>query len=71
MYLRYGALCIVLNDGIWKGNTGFLLVFYSNFASIMHRFRDNDVFLQTGNDVIVIPTLGGAVRSFRRRILKG
>ena len=38
---------------------------YSNFTSIMHRFRDNDVFLQTGNDVMVIPPLGGAARSFR------
>ena len=44
---------------------------HSKFSSIMHRFRDNDVFLQTGNDVMVIPPLGGAVRSFRWRILKG
>ena len=57
------VLCTVLNDGMWKGNNGFLLVFNSNFTSIMHCFRDNDVFLQTGNDVMVIPPLGGAVRS--------
>ena len=37
----------------------------------MHSFRDNEVFLQTGNDVMVISPLGGAVRSFRWRILKG
>ena len=53
-----GALCSVFNVGICKGNDGFLLVFYSNFTSIMHRLRDNDVFLQTGNDVMVIPPLG-------------
>ena len=51
-------------------NSGLLLVFYSKFISITHRFRDNDVFLQTGNDVMVIPLLEGAVRSFRWRILK-
>ena len=52
--LIWGALCTVLNDGIRKGNTGFLLVFNSNFISIMHCSRDNDVFLQTGNDVYFI-----------------
>ena len=70
-HLRLGAPCSVLNDEIWKGSYEFQLVFYSNFTSILHRFRDNDVFLQTGDDVMVIPPLGGAVRSFRRRILKG
>ena len=52
IYLHYGALCTVFNDRIWKGSNGFLLVFYGNFTSIMHRFQDNDVFLQFGNDVI-------------------
>ena len=66
-----GALCTVLNDGIWKGVNGFLFVFNSNFISIMHRFLDNDVHLQTGNDVIVLSPLGGAVRSSRWRILIG
>ena len=37
----------------------------------MHRFRDNELVLQTGSDVMVISPLGGAVRSFRWRILKG
>ena len=64
-------MCTVFNDGIWKGNNFFLLVFYGYFTSIMHRFRDNDVFLQTRNDVMVIPPLGRTVPSFRRRILKG
>ena len=30
----------------------------------MHRFRDNDVFLQAESDVMVPYTLEGAVRSF-------
>ena len=37
----------------------------------MHRFRDKDAFLQTGNDVMVIPPLASAVRRFRWRILNG
>ena len=71
IYLRQGALCSVFNREIWGGIGGFLLVFNSNFTSIMHCFRDNDVFLQTVNDVMVIPPLGGTVRSFRWQILKG
>ena len=63
-------LFIVFNNGIWMSLNGVPLVFNSNFTSIMHRFRDIDVFMQTGNDVIVIPPLGGATRSFQRRILK-
>ena len=34
-------------------------------TSIMHHFRDNDVYLQTGNDVMVISPLGGAVHNSR------
>jgi len=36
-------------------------VFHSNFLSVMHGFRDNEVLLPTGNDVIVISPLGGFV----------
>jgi len=43
-----------------KGNNGFLSVFNSNFVSIMHHFRDNKVFLQTGKNVIVISPLGAS-----------
>ena len=32
--------------------------------SDVHCFRDNDVFLQTTNEVMVISLLEGAVRSF-------
>ena len=56
--VRQGALCKVFNDGIWKGDYGFLLVLNSNFDSIMHRFRDNDVFLRTVNGVMVLHPLG-------------
>jgi len=36
-------------------------VFNSNFVSIMHHFRDNKIFGQTENDVMVIPRLGGVI----------
>ena len=39
-------------------------VFYSNLLSIMYGFRYNHVFLNTGNDVMVISPLWGAVQSF-------
>jgi len=38
---------------------------------ILHRLRHNEVFLQTGNDVMVISPLGGAAWNFRWRFLKG
>ena len=41
-----------------NGRPNFLLMFDSNCISIMHRFRDNDAFLQTGNDVMVLYPLG-------------
>ena len=65
-----GALHTVSNDGCWKSDHGFLLAFNSNFISIMQRFRKNDVFLLTGNYVMVIFQLGGAVHNFRWWILK-
>jgi len=57
-------------DGFWKSNHDFLIAFYSNFLSGMHGFRDNEVSLQAGYDVIVISTLGGASGEFSRRNLK-
>ena len=47
-----------INDGFWKG---FLLVLHSKFSSILHSFRDSEMFLQTENNVINISSLGGAV----------
>jgi len=31
----------------------------------MQHFRDDEIFLQTGNDVMVISPLGGAVNNFQ------
>ena len=59
-----GAPYIVNNDGFWKGIPDFLLVINSNFASVTHRFRDNAIFLQTGNDVMVKSPLGDVVYSY-------
>ena len=49
-----GAVYNNPNDGIRKSENGCLFLFNSNYISIMHRFRDNDVYLQTGNDVMVL-----------------
>jgi len=42
----------------------FLIAFLSNFLSAMHRFRDNEVLLQAGYDVIEICPPGGASVDF-------
>jgi len=34
-------------------NQTFVIVIHSNFLSAMHGFRDNDILLPTGDDVIV------------------
>ena len=47
IYPRQGTLCTILNSGIWRHNKRFLSVFFGNFTPVMHRFRCNDVFLQT------------------------
>ena len=59
-----GGVIHIFDDGSRKGDHEFLFVFYGNFTSIMHHFRENDVFLQTGIDVMVLSSLGGAVQSF-------
>jgi len=41
-----------------------LIVSHSNFLSGMHGFRDNEVLLQAGYEVIVISPPGGALRYF-------
>jgi len=55
--LRQSAL---FNDGSWQSEHDLLLAFHSNFLSGMHGFRDNEVILQAGYDVIVISPPGGA-----------
>jgi len=42
----------------------FLIAFHINFLSGMHDFRDNEVLLPTGYDVIVSPALGGVSGDF-------
>ena len=70
-YIRLGALYAVCYDGFWKGDHGFPLMFHGKFSSNTHRFRDNEVFLRTENDVINISPLGGTVYSCQRRNLEG
>jgi len=41
-----------------------MIVIHSNFLSAMHGVLDNEVLLQTGNDVIVISPPGGASGNF-------
>jgi len=41
-----------------------MIVIHSNFLSAMDGFRDNEVLLPTGYDVIVISPLGSVFRRF-------
>jgi len=41
-----GALQAIFYDGFGKSEHDFLIVFYSNFLSGMHSFRDNEVYCQ-------------------------
>jgi len=47
-------------DGFCKSNHDFLIAFHGKFSYRKHGFRDNDVSLPTGHDVIVISPLRGA-----------
>ena len=47
------------------------MVSYLCSIEAVHRFGDNEVFLQTENDVISISPLGGAVYGSQQRKLKG
>jgi len=68
----YGVIVISLPGGasrdfswwFWKSGHDFLIAFHSNFLSGVHGFRDNEVLLLTGNDVIVISPLGGVSHRF-------
>jgi len=48
----------------------FLIAFHGNFLSGMHDFRDNEILLQAGYDLIVISPLGGVLGDFSLRIRK-
>jgi len=60
----------IYHDGFWKSDHDFLIAFHSNFLSAIHGFRDNEVLLQAGFDVIMISPPGGDLRNFSWRILK-
>jgi len=62
--LRQGALHEIVRDGLWLSDHDFLIALHSNFLSGMHVFRDNEVLLQTGYDVIVISPPRGVSRRF-------
>jgi len=68
-FLRQRALHAISHNGFWKSDQDFLLAFHPNFLSAMHGFRDNEVLLPTGYDVIVSPPATGAARTFSGRIL--
>jgi len=54
----------IFYDSFWKSDHDFLIAFYSNVLSEMHGFRDYEVLLQGGYDVIVIFPLRSALRDF-------
>jgi len=65
-----GVLHAIFHDGFWKCDYDFLIAFHSKFLSGMHGFRDNEVLLQGGYDVIIISPLGGVLHRFCWRNLK-
>jgi len=69
-FRRQEALNAIFHDWFWKSDPDFLIVFYNNFLSVMHGFRENEVILQTRNDVIMTSPQGGASGDFSWRILK-
>jgi len=62
--LRQGALHLHVHDGFWRSDHDFLIASRSNVLFGMHSFRDNEVLLEAGYDVIVIYPPGGAARNF-------
>jgi len=66
---RQGALHAIIHDGFWKSDDDLPIAFHSKFLSGMHGFRDNDVLLQAGYDVIVILPPWGVSGDFPWRIL--
>jgi len=68
--LHQGALHAIFLEGFWKSDHEFLIASLSDFLSGMHGFRDNEVLLHAGYDVVVISPPGVASRYFTWRILK-
>jgi len=69
-YFHQVALRAIFHDGVWKSDHEILKAFNSNDSSGMHGFRDNEILLPTGYDVIVIYPPGVASSNFSWRILK-
>jgi len=63
-FRRLGALHTNFHDGFWKSDHDLLIVFQISFLYGMHGFRDNEVLLQVGYDVIVISPPRGASGDF-------
>jgi len=67
---RYDAIVIsppralhpILHNGFWKSDHDFLIAVHSKLLCAMHGFRDNEVLLPTGYDVIVSPPPGVTAR---------
>jgi len=52
--LRQEKLHTLFNDGFLKIDHDFQLMIHCNFIATMHSFRDKEVLLQAGYDVIMI-----------------
>jgi len=65
-----GSAPEIFHDGFWENDHDCLIAFHNKFLFVMHCFRDNEVLLQGGYDVIVISPLGGVSRRFCWRNLK-
>jgi len=62
--LRQGALHALFHDGFWKSDHDFLIIILSNVLATMLGFRDNEVVLTSGYDIIVSPPPGGCCTHF-------
>jgi len=58
------AVHAIFHDEFWKIDNDVLIVYYSNFLSGMHGFRDKEVLLHDIYDVIVISPPWGVSRDF-------
>jgi len=69
-FLSQGALTANFRDGFRKTDHDFLIAFHTNFLSRMHGFRDNEVLLQAGYDIMVISPLGALQAIFHNGFWK-
>jgi len=62
--LRQWALQAIFHDGFRESDHDFLTAFHSKLLSGTPGFRDNEILLQAGYDVIMISPPGGASGDF-------